>query len=112
MKRTLMGLAVLPFLAGVAVAAEPLNNQQMDLVTAGFTALPGADAGGLVGSSGIVATTTATLAQVNPIARATLGEGSSVLFKSISAAQSSTVSSTFAPIPIPGLGGGTGGGTP
>ncbi|MGE0258714.1 MAG: hypothetical protein AB7H71_00905 [Alphaproteobacteria bacterium] len=111
MKKTLMGLAVLPFLAGAAVAAEPLNNQQMDWVTAGFSALANADAEGLVGANGIIATTTATLAQVNPIARATLGEGSSVLFKSISAAQSSTVSSTFTPAPIPGTGAGTAAGS-
>jgi len=108
MKKALMGLAVLPFLAGVAVAAEPLTSQQMDLVTAGFSAFANADAEGLVGESGAVVTTTATLAQVNPIARATLGETSSVLFKSISAAQSSTVSSTITVSPIPGFGGGGG----
>ena len=36
MKKLLMGLAVLPFLSGVAFAAQPLNDQQMDKVTAGF----------------------------------------------------------------------------
>jgi len=38
MKRLLMGLVVLPFLAGVSLAASPvpLSDQQMDRVTAGF----------------------------------------------------------------------------
>jgi hypothetical protein len=39
MKRLICGLAALPFLAGVALAAEPvqLNDKQMDKVTAGFS---------------------------------------------------------------------------
>ena len=38
MKRFLIGLAVLPFLAGVSLAAQPvpLTNAQMDAITAGF----------------------------------------------------------------------------
>jgi hypothetical protein len=38
MKRLLLGLAVLPFLAGVSLAAQPvpLSDTQMDTVTAGF----------------------------------------------------------------------------
>jgi hypothetical protein len=38
MKRFLYGLAALPFLAGVSFAAQPvpLNDAQMDRVTAGF----------------------------------------------------------------------------
>lgn len=38
MKRLLYGLAALPFLAGVALAEQPvqLNDKQMDKVTAGF----------------------------------------------------------------------------
>ena len=38
MKRFLFGLAALPFLAGVSFAAQPvpLNDTQMDRVTAGF----------------------------------------------------------------------------
>jgi hypothetical protein len=35
MNKTLLGLAVLPFVAGTAMAAQPLTNQQMDTVTAG-----------------------------------------------------------------------------
>lgn len=37
MKRIMSGLAVLPFLAGVAMAGQPLNDKQMDTVTAGFS---------------------------------------------------------------------------
>jgi hypothetical protein len=38
MKRLLFGLAALPFLAGVSLAAQPvpLSDTQMDTVTAGF----------------------------------------------------------------------------
>jgi hypothetical protein len=102
MKNVLMALAALPFMAGVALAGQPLNDRQMDQVTAGFTAISIADAEGLVGESGAVLVTTASLSQVLPFARATLGETSSTLFKSVAAAQSSTVTSTFNPIPIPG----------
>jgi hypothetical protein len=35
MKKTLMGLAILPFLAGTALAGQPLTDKQMDKVTAG-----------------------------------------------------------------------------
>ena len=103
MKKLLMALAMLPLMAGVAAAGQPLSDQQMDRVTAGFSALSIADAEGLVGESGIVLTTTASLSQVRPTATATLGETSSTLFKSLSAAQSSTVTSTFSPNTIPGL---------
>jgi hypothetical protein len=103
MNKVLMGLAALPFLAGTAVAGQPLTNQQMDRVTAGFSSESQADAEGLVGESGIVLTTTATLAEVAPFASSKLGEASSTLFKSLSAAQSSTVTSTFTPLAIPGL---------
>jgi hypothetical protein len=103
MKKVLMGLAALPFLAGVAAAGQPLTDRQMDRVTAGFTATSIADAEGLVGESGIVLTTTASLSQVLPFATAKMGETSSTLFKSLAAAQSSTVTSTFTPAAIPGL---------
>lgn len=38
MNKSLVGLAALPFMAGVAFAAQPvaLNDKQMDAVTAGF----------------------------------------------------------------------------
>lgn len=35
MKKLLLGLAMLPFAAGVALAAQPLNDKQMDKVVAG-----------------------------------------------------------------------------
>jgi len=103
MKTLFMALAALPLLAGAAVAGQhqPLNDRQMDKVTAGFTALSIADAEGLVGESGIVLTTTASLSQVLPIARATMGEVTSTLYKSVAAAQSSTVTSTYNPLAIP-----------
>jgi fructose-specific phosphotransferase system IIC component len=104
MKNVLMALAALPLMAGVATAGQ-LSDRQMDQVTAGFTALSIADAQGLVGESGIVLVTTATVSQVLPIATAVVGETRSSLFKSLSAAQSSTVTSTYNPVPIPGLGG-------
>lgn len=102
MKKMLMGLAALPFLAGVAVAGQPLTDQQLDRVTAGFTSISVADAEGLVGESGAVLTTTATVAQVAPYATARLGEVSSTIYKSLAAAQSSTITSTYSPAPIPG----------
>lgn len=95
MKRLLMGLAALPFAAGVAVAAQPLTNQQMDRVTAGFSANAVADALGVVGESGIVLSTTATLAQVAPIASAHVGEITATAYQSVSASGSSTVTSTL-----------------
>ena len=104
MKSLVMALVALPFMAGVASAATPLSNDQMDSVTAGFTALSSADAEGLVGESGIVLTTTAGLSQVNIAGFRVLDETASVLVKSIAVAQSSTVTSTFSPAPIPGLG--------
>jgi hypothetical protein len=39
-KKLFLGLAALPFLAGLAVAAEPLSDPQMDRVSAGATCLP------------------------------------------------------------------------
>lgn len=35
MKKWLLSLAILPFMAGIALAAEPLNDTQMDKVVAG-----------------------------------------------------------------------------
>ena len=105
MKKVLVGLAALPFLAGVATAGQPLTDRQLDQVTAGFTAISVGDAQGIVGESGILLTTTATLAEVAPLATATLGETSSTLFKSLAASQSSSVTSSFTPAPVPGLSG-------
>ena len=38
MKKVIMAVAALPFLTGVATAGQPLTDQQLDRVTAGFTA--------------------------------------------------------------------------
>jgi len=105
MKKVLVGLAALPLLAGVAAAGQPLTDQQLDRVTAGFTSTSIADAQGLVGESGIIFTAAATLSEVAPFATARLGETSSTLFKSLAAAQSASVASTFSPNPIPFLSG-------
>jgi hypothetical protein len=105
MKKALMGLAALPFLAGVAAAGQPLTDQQLDRVTAGFHATSIADAQGLVGESGVIFTAAATLSEVAPFATTRAGEISSTLFKSLAAAQSASVTSTITPIPIPGLSG-------
>jgi len=101
--KVLMGVAALPFAASLAVAGQPLTDQQLDRVTAGFTATSIADAQGLVGESGVVLATTATVSQVLPIATLHADEFTSTLFKSVAAAQSSTVTSTITPTPIPGL---------
>jgi len=102
MKKLILALAMLPLTAGFAAAGQPLTDKQMDKVTAGFNALAYADAQGLGGESSIVTTFTATLSKVAPFARATMLEGSSTLFVSVGAAQSSTVVTTYSPAPIPG----------
>lgn len=101
MKKLLMGLAALPFCVGVAVASQPLTNQQMDGVTAGFSAISVADAIGVVGGGGIILTTTASLSQVQPIATAHVGEISVTAYQSTSVAQSSSVTSSIAVLPLP-----------
>ena len=78
MRRLLLALLAVPWIASAASAA---------------TAISVADAQGLVGEGGSVVTTTAALSQVNVADVASSGETTSTLFKSISAAQSSTVTS-------------------
>ena len=101
MNKLLLAIAAFPLMAGAANAAQPLNDKQMDRVTAGFTSIATADAEGLVGALGTVLASTATLSLVIPFATATRGETSSTLWKSLSAAASSTITSTTAPLPIP-----------
>ena len=101
MKKMVLGLATLPFLAGVAIAGERLTNHQMDQVTAGFTAISIADAEGLVGGNSAVLTTTASLAQVVPFLSVSVGETSFTVFKSLSASQSSTITSALPVTPLP-----------
>jgi hypothetical protein len=100
MKKLLMGVAALPFCVGVAVAGQPLTNQQMDRVTAGYSAISVADAEGLVGSGAAVLTTTGSLSQVNPFATATVGEASITAYKSLAAAQSSTATTAIKTVPL------------
>jgi hypothetical protein len=118
MRKVLAGLAALPFMLGVASAGQPLTNQQMDTVTAGFSAISLATATGLAGESGIVFTTATTNTQVAPIAKTGLNitvpcncgtdtsipsEGTSTLFGSLSQASSVTVTSSYSPSAIPVL---------
>jgi hypothetical protein len=111
MNKLLLALTALPFMAGAAVASQPqpLNDRQMDKVTAGFTAISIADAEGLVGRAGTLLTTTASVSQVIPYAVATptvagvVSEFSSTLFKSVAAAQSSSVTGTIPLQAVPGL---------
>jgi hypothetical protein len=100
MKGLVVALIATPFMAGAALAAQPLTDSQMDGVNAGFTSLSWADAEGLVGESGIVYTATATVSQVNPLAIGTMGETSSILYKSLSGSQSSTATFLYTPTPF------------
>jgi len=106
MKKLLLALALLPLMTGVAVAGQhrQLSDKQMDKVTAGFDANAWADAQGLGGESSIVTTYTATLSKVAPYARLTnpAFEQGSTLYIAVSAAQSTTLVTTYTPSPIPG----------
>jgi len=102
MKKLLIALAALPFMAGVAAAGQPLTDKQMDKVTAGYFAWSWADAQGLAGESGFVVTATASLSEVAPYARRSFFEATSTLYKAVSAAQSATFTTTYDPSPVPG----------
>jgi hypothetical protein len=106
MKKLLFALVVLPFTAGLATAAplRPLTDKQMDRVNAGFIAISLSDAEGGAGSvRNLVITTTATVAQVNPIAEATFGEFTTRLFKSLAGSSSSAVLVSVPILNIPGV---------
>jgi hypothetical protein len=110
MRKVLLALGVAPLMAGTAMAAQPLTDNQMDGVTAGFAAFSTADAQAL---GKIVASVTATVAQVAVVTNTsgtpvTAGiPGGSVtltLYKSISGAQSaSSASNTLPTTAIDGL---------
>ena len=100
MRKLLMGLAAVPFWVGMAVAGQPLTDQQLDRVTAGFSAISVADAEGFLSRGNIVLTTTASLSQVTPFATATVGEVTVTAMKSLAAAQSSSVSSAIPTVPL------------
>ena len=94
MKRLLMGLAVLPFIAGVAGAAQPLTNQQMDRVTAGFSANSQADAFGIAGQYGVAYTSTLSVAKVREIVSVPVDEITVTAYKSFSLSGSSSVAAS------------------
>ena len=86
MKRLIFGLSALPFMAGLALAGQPLTNAQMDAVTAGFSANASANA---VAIGSIVATGALTMTSVRqmlqPMTNLTVVK-SSVLSQSVSTA--------------------------
>jgi len=101
MNKFLLGLAAVPLLAGTASAAQPLSDQQMDAVTAGFLASSTADAQAL---GKIVATLSATVSQVAVVTTstgapvtATFGETTLTLIKSLAAAQSASTATNTLP---------------
>lgn len=114
MNKLLLGVAALPLLSGIASAAQPLSDKQMDAVTAGFAAISTADAQAL---GKIVAAATATVSQVAVVTTttgsgssavttpvtATFGETTLTLIKSLSAAQSASSSSNTLPTVAIGL---------
>ena len=107
MKKFVLGLVALPFVANFASAAQPLTNDQMDTVTAGFSSLSYADAQAL---GKIVASATATLSQVNIVTNnsggavsATYGTTTLNLIKSIAASQSASTATNTLPTTSLGL---------
>lgn len=109
MNKVLLGLAVLPFMAGAASAGQPLSDTQMERVTAGHTAFASSLATAL-GSS--VVTQTLDAAVVARIATAlspgvggsvgTPGETTISLFESAAEGIStSAAAGPGTPIPLP-----------
>ncbi|HUK07921.1 MAG TPA: hypothetical protein VLX09_08650 [Stellaceae bacterium] len=107
MRKVLLALGVAPLMAGTAMAGQPLTDNQMDGVTAGFAAFSTSDAQAL---GKIVASVTATVAQVavvttssgHPVT-ATYGETTLTLFKSIAGAQAASSASNTLPTTSLGL---------
>lgn len=107
MTKFIIAMAALPFAAGVALAGEPLTNQQLDRVTAGFSASSSADAQAL---GKIVASASATLSQVAVVTTdagapvtATFGETTLTLIKSLAVAQSASSATNTLPTVAIGL---------
>jgi hypothetical protein len=112
MWKVALALGVVPLMAGSAMAAQPLTDDQMDNVSAGFAAFSTADAQAL---GKIVASVTATVAQVSVVTgaegapvTATLGSTTLTLFKSISGAQSASSATNTLPTVAIGLSSETG----
>jgi hypothetical protein len=103
MKRLLMGLAVLPFATGVAVAAQPLTTQQMDRVTAGFSTIDIADAEAFVNAGQVALTSAATLDEVTVFASTSGGEVTVTAYKTIGGSQSSSLTSSVGTVALPGV---------
>lgn len=104
MKSLVVALIALPFMAGAASAAQPLSDDQMDSVNGGFISFAQADAEGLGGQSSVLYAAGATLSQVTVAGIGSLDEGHSLLYKSVSAATSSSLLTTFPLQSIPGMG--------
>jgi len=99
MRSLLAGLTALPFVAGFALAAQPvpLNDVQMDGVTAGFTAMTQPDT---QASGKIVASVTPTPTPT-PTPTSTTNRTSSVDGLTIQGGFTSVFSPTPAPTPTP-----------
>ena len=101
MRKFLLALGVAPLMASTAMAAQPLTDNEMDGVTAGFASFSTSDAQAL---GKIVASVTATVAQVavvttssgHPVT-ATYGETTLTLFKSIAGAQAASSATNSLP---------------
>ena len=92
MNKLLIGLATVPLLSGVAFAAQPLNDRQMDVVTAGFSATASSEAEAF---GGLTSAATANLAEVaalrtnsGALVTVTSGEVTLNIIKAVSASQS------------------------
>jgi len=94
----LFGLAALPFLAGVASAAQPLSEAQMDRVTAGFDVTSLADAQAL-GPLAFTATATVDLAEA--IAQTRGGEATLFLWKTVGGSSSAATAVSVPRLNLP-----------
>ena len=106
-KTVLLALAAVPLLAGAALAVEPLNDAQMDAMTAGFDALSTAEAQAL---GKIVTSESATVALVSAVTtstgtpvQASLGETTLTLYQSVSTATSASLATNAQPSAAAGL---------
>lgn len=101
MNKLLLSVAVLPFIAGAASAAQPLNDTQMDRVTAGFDSAAFADAqayGLLTFTQAATYAENATLRDASgAFVGVTIGETTLRVVKSISAGQAVSTATTSIP---------------
>jgi hypothetical protein len=108
MNKLLIGLASVPLMSSVAFAAQPLTDNQMDKVTAGFQAFSTSLAESF---GGVTATATANLAEVS-VLRDSSGAPVSTVYsevtlftiKSVSAATSESTAANLPSLePVTGL---------